>query len=93
MTEIMHADVFFFVTTAVVVVLGAVLVTVLLYTVSILADVKYITKKLKQGSDDVLEDLQHLRERFKNEGFKLLNLGAFLGGFFAKKRKGGKSKE
>ena len=93
MKELIHADVFFFVTTIVVLVLGAVIATALVYAVSILADIKYITRQIKQGSDEVLEDLQTLREKFKNEGFKLMQLGGFIGNFFAKKRKGGKSKE
>jgi hypothetical protein len=94
MKEIIHADVFFFVTTVVVVVLGAIVATALIYAVSILADVKKISKKIKEGSEGMMEDFQQLRERFKNEGFrKVVSLVGFLGSFFVKKRKNTKSKE
>ena len=93
MKELIHADVFFFVTTIVVVVLGAIVATLLVYAVSILADLKHISKKIKQGSDDVIEDFRILRERLKSEGFKLVTLGGFFGKFFGKKKKTGATKE
>jgi len=39
-----------------------------------------------------MEDLKTLLERLKNEGFKIMTLGGFLGNFFAKKRRSSKAK-
>ncbi len=92
MQEIIHADVFFFVTTVVIIVLGAIIATLLVYAFGILSDLKHITKKLKQGSEEAMEEWQLIRQRLKDESEKGLSFRGVLGSLFGKKKKTTKSK-
>jgi len=87
MGELVHADIFFMITTAVVVVLAIVAAVGLSYAVSILRDIKYITKRIKSESDEVIEDLHILREHIKNEGFKLSMISKIVSKFWKRRKK------
>ncbi len=87
MTTLIHADVFFFVTSLAVIVFTVIAVVATLYIISILNDVKHITKRIRTESDEVLEDIKVLREHIREEGFKVGMIAKLLGKFFKKKRK------
>lgn len=87
MPEIIHADIFFFTTTIVVVILAIVAIIVSLYVVSILNDIKYISKRIREGSDEVLEDIKVLREHIMAEGFKIGTMTKLFRKFFKRGRK------
>lgn len=55
MNEMLQADIFFFITAIAVVILTGVLVGVLIYILSILKDVKYVTKQLREKTDKFLK--------------------------------------
>lgn len=64
----MKADIFFFVTTASVVVISLLAVVAFIYLVLILKNIFYISKKARQQTDKTVEDISNLRQSVK-EGF------------------------
>ena len=86
MQELIHADIFFFVTTIVVGVLGIFLIIAGVYGVLILNDLKYISKKLKKGSDEIMEDFEALRSEIKEKGSALKHAKSFFRIFFGGRR-------
>jgi hypothetical protein len=90
MDTLIHADVFFFVTTIAVVIVATVLTIVLLYLVKILRNVKRITEQVHEETVLFREDLHDLRGQVRREGFKLKQLMEFLNRL--KKRKTSRSK-
>lgn len=78
--EIIHADIFFFVTTIVVIVLGIVAIIALVYTIKILALLKSIATTVKSESGLIAEDIDELRERMKHGS---VNIGAAARFFYS----------
>ena len=78
MDTLIHADIFFFVTTIVVIVVGILFAIALIYLVMILKRVKNITEAVREETILFREDIHELRGSVKREGFKLksmLNFG------------------
>jgi len=93
MNELVHADIFFLVTTAVLIVLAIIFAIGLAYAVSILRDVKYMSKRIREEGDEVIEDIHILREHIKNEGFKLSMIARLVSKFWRRSRKGKRSRD
>lgn len=91
MDTLVHADIFFFVTTIAVVVVAAVFTIALIYLVKILNDVKHISRQVKEETVLFREDLKGLREDVRRDGFKLTSMLSFLTKFFSA-RKASRSK-
>ncbi|HEY1037085.1 MAG TPA: hypothetical protein VGE62_00720 [Candidatus Paceibacterota bacterium] len=89
---LIHADIFFFITSIVTVVLGLVLVVVLYYAAKAAKSVSIIADRIEKESEKVAEDIDDLRERIKEEGAKVSGftkwVGSFLLGQVVKKAKG-----
>lgn len=83
MNTLIHADIFFFITTTAVIFLTFILAIIGVYVVLILQDTKAITKKIKEESDELAGDLKELRGEIKKEGANLKKLF----NFFIKKAK------
>lgn len=92
MDTLIHADIFFFVTTIAVVVITLLLVVALIYLILALRRIKIIAEQIRDETILFREDIHGLRESIQREGFKLKSLFDFGYGFF-KKRVGKKSKE
>jgi hypothetical protein len=92
MTELVHADIFFFVTTIVVVLLGIGGCIVLYYVVGILRNVRAITGKIEKASGALERDFAALRANAYAEGEQARSLLRLLFGFLLRKapRAGGK---
>jgi hypothetical protein len=88
MGELIHADIFFMVTTAALVIVTIIAVIALVYAVAILKDIKYVSKRIKTESDEVIEDIHVLRTSIKEHGFKISVLTSLFSKFFLRKRKG-----
>lgn len=71
MSTLIHADIFFFITTIAVVffTIGFIIFTV--YFVRILDDLKHISQKMRAEGDKLIEDVETLREKAKEEGTKI----------------------
>lgn len=85
MSEVVHADIFFFITSMVVVLLGAVLVVALVYVVFIVRDVRAIVARVRRASESLEGDLDALRSQVKQEGYKARAMVDLLLGFVGRK--------
>lgn len=95
MNSIIHADIFFFVTTIVVVAVGLVFASVLIYVLRILNDVKKVTKNVRNGTEMISQDLADLRNNLKSDGghiFGSIQAVLKLFGFGGKKTRARKVK-
>jgi hypothetical protein len=84
MDTLIHADIFFFVTTVVVIVVGIALTVALIYLANVLSDIKEITKQVKEETILFREDIGELRGDIKKEGFRIERFMAFLKNLFKK---------
>lgn len=73
-TSLLKSDIFFFVTTIVVLVVGALLTVGILYIVSILKIIKSIIEKAKYGADVVVDGIEEAKNNMKEEGYVLGSL-------------------
>ena len=71
MADVMHADIFFFITSIATVVLTILLAIALYYAIRILHDVREVTEKIRKASNDLERDLDHLRNTVKGEGMRV----------------------
>lgn len=91
MNTLIHADIFFFVTTIVVVVVGLLFVIALIYLIKVLNRIKTIAEQVRDETVLFREDIHDLRDSVRREGFKVKSLFDFGYSFF-KRRSGKKSK-
>ena len=80
------ADIFFFITTIWVIILSAILAVILGYIAIILNDVRHISRKIREGSEALSEDLQQWRETVKTEGVNVLNVVKYFKHLFTKRQ-------
>jgi uncharacterized protein YoxC len=85
MTTLIHADIFFFVTTIAVIVVAAVFAVVGFYFIGILKNVRDISDAVKEETNLIREDIHMAREDIKREGFKLKQLVSLFSRFSMKK--------
>ena len=83
MDSLLKSDIFFVVTTFVVLGLGVLIAVALVYLVRILSDVKKLSKKVRQEGESIVEDIEGLRENIKKNTIKLSDILSF--GFFRSK--------
>jgi hypothetical protein len=84
MDTLIHADIFFFVTTIVVVIVGIALTVTLIYLAKVLSDVREITKQAKEEILLFREDIKDLRGDIKHEGFRAERFFMFVKNLFKK---------
>jgi hypothetical protein len=70
MTEVVHADVFFFITAVAVVVLSVLAAVLLYYAIGIAREVRTVVVQVRKASDDLSRDLDVLRSSLAQEGRK-----------------------
>lgn len=90
MDTLAKSDMFFFITTICILLVSLVLLVVGAYVIVIIADIRMITKKLREGTDEVVDDLKLLRENLKEKG---RTFGSVLAAIFALRRARKKSKK
>jgi len=78
MSQFLQMDIFFLVTTIVVIAIGVFLVLILMRIWRILGHVENISKDVSEESALLRDDIDDLREKMRTEGFKIFTLGAFL---------------
>lgn len=83
MDSLYKADIFFLVTTAVVILVGLLIALVLIYLLRILSDVKKLSQKVRKEGESIVEDIEDLRENLKRNTIKLSDILSF--GFLKKK--------
>lgn len=80
-TTIIHADIFFYITTIIVIILGFLFSLILLYIVSIARRFSKIAKRLERESEHLAGDIAHIRHTIREEASKVTGLWKFLTGF------------
>jgi hypothetical protein len=78
MNDFIHADIFFVVTTVVVIVVGLVFTIALIYLIQILRRVRDVAEQIREETILFREDVHELRDSVKREGFKIKNLLNFF---------------
>ena len=90
MAELVHADVFFFITTIAVIVVSLEFALVLLYVLIILNDVRVVSKKVRMASDELERDFEILRASVTSQSVRVKTiirvLMDFIGRHLAKAR-------
>ena len=84
MTEVVHADIFFFITSVVVIVVGAGLAVATYFVIDILRDVRVVAKKVRKASDELEQDFEDLRSNIKSEGVRVRTVFEMVLGFMAR---------
>ena len=90
MNALVQADIFFFVTTAAIMVITIALVIALILFIQILRDVRHVSKRAKEESDRVLSDVADVLRFLKKEGKRAIDvkgvLESIIGTFFSKRK-------
>jgi nucleoside recognition membrane protein YjiH len=87
MDSLVKSDIFFFITSVVVIVIGVGAVIVYFYVINILRDVKDVSKTVKDETKEMAEDISQLRTKVKT-GSVVVGLVGFFRKLFAKSKKG-----
>ena len=61
MSEVIHADIFFFITGIAVIVISAVLVVVLFHAIKVLKSIRRITSRIEAETEAISDDIQNVR--------------------------------
>jgi hypothetical protein len=85
MQTLVHADIFFFVSTIVLVVLSILVAIGLYFAIGIMRDVRAISARVNKASQDIEKDLGVLRSAVKAEGNKVKGIADALLGFVIRK--------
>ncbi len=86
MNSLIHADIFFFVTTIVVVLVGIVIAVSAVYAIRILKDVSDVVRKVRDEADRVTADIGSLRATIREEGQKFTHVSEFITNFMRAKK-------
>ena len=78
MDSLVHADIFFFVTTIAVVVVALFAVVALVYFIKVLRHLKEIAEEIKEETLFVRRDIGEARAQMKLEGFKIKQIIDFF---------------
>ena len=87
MNTLIHADFFFFVTTIVVILIAICVIIALVYIIKILRTVSEVSIKVKDESEEIINDVRALRGHIKTQGLKLSILSRFFNKIFGRGRK------
>ncbi len=93
MNEFLKMDIFFAMTTAVVVLIGIFSLVALFYIIKILRSVDHVADNVSKESDSLREDITILRHKVRDEGMKMQHLLDFFAGIKNRKEKHKKTKE
>lgn len=76
MNTLIQANIFFFITSVVTIVLAIGAAVLLFYIIKVARNVDYISEKIREESDNVSQDIEALRSRIREEG---LRVAPFIG--------------
>lgn len=93
--SLIHADIFFFISTISLVVLTIGAAIALFYVIRILRNAREISDKIKVESGEILADSKRLRAALRDEGLKWKHVAHLIRGFFMRdvEKKTAKKKE
>jgi biopolymer transport protein ExbB/TolQ len=99
MNTLIHADIFFYVTTIVVIALGVCTLVLIFFLIKTFKHISEIAERIKKESAHIIDDVSELREKIKEEGTKMASVNKVMKGILVgktifdafKKTKGKKS--
>ncbi len=86
MESLIKSDIFFFITTICIVLITILFVVILIYLIRVFKNIDFLSKKIKEEGEEIINDVHNARINLKAEGKKASNLLSILS-FFKKKRK------
>ncbi len=84
METLAKSDAFFFITSICIVLVSLGVLVLGAYFWTIITDLRYIVKKARESTDEIVEDIRDARDALKDKG---RTIGALLSGFFAYRAK------
>lgn len=84
MSEIVHADIFFFITSIAVIVVGIGMSVFLFFGILIVRDIRAVVQKVRKASDELEKDFEDLRASVKGEGARVKTVFELMLGFIAR---------
>ncbi len=79
MEEVLHANIFFFVTGIAVIIVSALLVVALFHAIKVLKSIRRVVARIEEETESLKGDIQELRAYFAGDGL-LRKIGAKLWG-------------
>ena len=74
MNDILHANIFFFISSVATVLIALLILIILFYIARIMRDISEIVRKINKASNDIEKDFQDLRHEIKSEGAKVRSI-------------------
>ena len=87
MSNLIQADIFFFITSFSVVVFSFLMIVIFYYVIRILRDIKHISRIAKEESEIISDELSEFRINIKREGAKLKHLSNVFTKVYKKSKK------
>ncbi len=87
MESIIHADIFFLITSIAVVIFTICIIVIAFFVIRILNDIKHISKTVQEESSKLVGDIEKLRATAMSQGDRLKWLTGFIPGLFGRKTK------
>ncbi len=69
MTEVLHTNVFFFITGIAVIVISVIFIILLFHVIRALKSIRRILGSIERGTEVISEDMQNIRNHFASGGF------------------------
>lgn len=79
MSEVLQANIFFFITGIAVIVFTMLLCIVLYHLIKILKSIRRVVDRIEIGSEIIADDMMHFRKYFAESGFIASLISAFFG--------------
>ena len=83
MDTLIHADIFFFISAIWMIAISAVFFIILWNVARILNDARHISRKIREGSEVLSEDLREWRATIRTEGIQVMALWKFFKNLFS----------
>lgn len=93
MESVLKADIFFVITTIAVVVIAVGLTIVIVYAVRFFRDISYLSRRVREEGDHIIDDVSEYRMRIKRDGINPRNVFRFVRGLFTRKSKNSHGKK
>lgn len=90
MNSLIHADIFFFVTTIFIVIISIAVIIITVYLTGILSDIRYMAKEWRKENEFFIKDARNFRDAVRDEGVKWKQIAdaiyVFVGRFITPKK-------
>ncbi|HEY4479190.1 MAG TPA: hypothetical protein VI981_02450 [Candidatus Paceibacterota bacterium] len=86
MESIIHADIFFFISTVVLITIGVLGGVALVYVILILHDAKHISTEVRKETNNIATLVRELCAEIRTTGFKMSSILRFIRAIFSSRR-------